>query len=108
MTGSKPSPARARVRPPSATEDQSQTGPTWDAFLYRSPTPPSVDTAASAAHLPPVSKKPHKVAEPQAPYPAKKPAKAAAGVKYADPAKVKETNAKLMQVHRVVLQKLAR
>ena len=55
----------------------------------------------------PVSKKPHKVAEPQAPYPAKKPAKAEPGVKYADPAKVKETNAKLMQVHRKVLEKLA-
>jgi len=55
-----------------------------------------------------VSKKPHKVDEPASSYPAKKPAKVEPGVKFADPAKVKETNAKLMQVHRVVLQKLAR
>jgi hypothetical protein len=55
-----------------------------------------------------VSKKPSKVAEPHAPYAAKKPAKAESGIKFADPAKVKATNAKLMRVHRVVLQKLAR
>lgn len=55
-----------------------------------------------------MSKKPHKVAESASSYAAKKPVKAEPGVKYADPAKVKETNAKLMQVHRVVLQKLAR
>jgi hypothetical protein len=55
-----------------------------------------------------VSKKPTKVNEPQAPYAAKKPAKGDAGVKYADPAKVTKTNAKLIQVHRVVLEKLAR
>ena len=55
-----------------------------------------------------MSKKPSKVNEPQAPYPAKKPAPTESGVKYADPAKVKVTNAKLIQVHRVVLEKLAR
>jgi|SRR6478736_6510877 len=67
-----------------------------------------VDTPAPPTHRVPVSKKPHKVAEPSSPYPAKKPVKAEPAVKYADTAKVKETNAKLMQVHRVVLQKLAR
>lgn len=67
-----------------------------------------VDTAAPEAHRFAVIKKPHKVEDPASPYPAKKPVKAKPGVKFADPAKVKETNAKLMQVHRVVLHKLAR
>ncbi len=55
-----------------------------------------------------MSKKPSKVNEPQAPYAAKKPAQADSGVKYADPAKVRESNAKLIKIHRVVLEKLAR
>jgi hypothetical protein len=55
-----------------------------------------------------VSKKPSKVNEPQTPYVTKKPAPAESGVKYADPAKVRESNAKLIKVHRVVLEKLAR
>ena len=74
---------------------------------------PPVDSRPSVAHSAPVSKKPHKVDEPQAPYAAKKPAKAEPapaqpGIRYADLAKVRETNAKLIQVHRVVLAKLAR
>lgn len=69
---------------------------------------PPVDTPLVPAQIPHVSKKPSKVAEPHAPYAAKKPAKAESGIKFADPAKVKATNAKLMRVHRVVLQKLAR
>jgi hypothetical protein len=60
-----------------------------------------------------VSKKPHKIEEPKAAYPAKKPVKAApapaqSGIRFADLAKIRETNAKLIQVHRVVLEKLAR
>lgn len=60
-----------------------------------------------------MSKKPRKVDEPQAPYPAKKPAKAApaaaseSGPRFADLAKVRTSNAKLIQVHSKVLQKLA-
>lgn len=55
-----------------------------------------------------MSKKPSKVNEPQTPYAAKKPAPAESGIKYADPAKVRESNTKLIQVHQVVLEKLAR
>jgi hypothetical protein len=60
-----------------------------------------------------VSKKPSKVEESQSTYAAKKPAKAepapvqTGGTRYADLKKVRETNAKLIQVHRTVLQKLA-
>ena len=57
-----------------------------------------------------MSKKPHKVEEAKAPYAAKKPVKAAgpeSGPRFADLAKVKASNAKLVQVHRTVLQKLA-
>jgi hypothetical protein len=58
-----------------------------------------------------VDKKPHKVEEPQSPYAASKPAKAApapqAGPRYASLDKVRATNAKLIQVHKTVLQKLA-
>ncbi len=59
-----------------------------------------------------MSKKPHKVAEPQAPYAAKKPAKKAAalvpgGPRFADLEKVRASNAKLIQIHSKVLQKLA-
>ena len=53
-----------------------------------------------------------KVEESATPYAAKKPAKAEpaptqSALRYADLGKVRETNAKLIQVHRVVLQKLA-
>ncbi len=55
--------------------------------------------------------KPRKVEEPQAPYAAKKPAKAAArapaGPRFADLEKVRANNAKLIRVHSKVLQKLA-
>lgn len=74
------------------------------------PTLPPVDTAASATHFVGVPKKPSKVQEAVTPYPAKKLAKAAApesGPRFADLAKVKASNAKLVQVHRTVLQKLA-
>jgi len=58
-----------------------------------------------------VDKKPPKVEEPQAPYAAAKPAKAApapqSGPRYASLDKVRATNAKLIQVHHKVLQKLA-
>lgn len=71
-----------------------------------------VDTRGPAAHRAPVSKKPHKVEEATAPYAAKKPAKAGApvsssGPRFADLEKVRAGNAKLIQVHRKVLQKLA-
>ena len=71
----------------------------------------SVDTAPPAGHGLDVDKKPHKVEEPQAPYAAQKPAKAApapeSGPRYASLDKVRATNAKLIQVHKKVLQKLA-
>ena len=63
-----------------------------------------------------MSKKPHKVEETATPYAAKKAAQPAAhatkaensgGVRYASLEKVRLTNAKLIQVHRDVLQKLA-
>jgi hypothetical protein len=59
-----------------------------------------------------VSKKPPKVEEPAAPYTAKKPVKAGqaapqSGPRFADLEKVRANNAKLVQVHRTVLQKLA-
>ena len=63
-----------------------------------------------------MSKKPHKVEETAAPSAAKKAAQPAApaakpenagGVRYASLEKVRLTNAKLIQVHRDVLQKLA-
>jgi hypothetical protein len=59
-----------------------------------------------------VNKKPSKVADPRAPYAAKKPAKGAAASaatapRFADLEKVRASNAKLIQVHRKVLQKLA-
>ncbi len=70
-----------------------------------------VDSVSRPPQSAPVSKKPRKVEEPQAPYPAKKPAKAApapnSGPRYADLDKVRASNAKLIKVHRAVLQKLA-
>jgi len=60
-----------------------------------------------------VSKKPNKVGEPRSTYAAKKPAKvapepASTGPRFADLEKVRASNAKLIQVHSKVLQKLAR
>lgn len=60
-----------------------------------------------------MKKKPAKIEEPKAAYAVKKPAKAGSapvqsGIRFADLAKVRETNAKLIQVHHVVLEKLAR
>lgn len=58
-----------------------------------------------------MDKQPHRVEEPQAVYRPNQPAKAApgpeAGPRYADLDKVRATNAKLIQVHQKVLQKLA-
>jgi len=52
--------------------------------------------------------KPRKVQEPAGSYAAKKPAASAQpGIRVADLAEVRKANAKLMQVHRKVLQKLA-
>lgn len=76
----------------------------------------SVDTAASTAHLPDVSKKPHKVGEAAAPYTAKKAAKAAvpltssgnsSGVRYIDDATFKKASAKVFKVHDELFRKLA-
>ena len=60
-----------------------------------------------------MKKKPAKVEESPTPYAVKQPAKtesapAQAGLRFAKLAKVRETNAQLVQVHRVVLEKLAR
>jgi len=58
-----------------------------------------------------VDKQPHKVEEPQAAYGTKKSVKAEptsqSGPRYASLDKVRETNAKLIRVHKTVLQKLA-
>ena len=59
-----------------------------------------------------MNKKPAKVDEPATTYGAKKRATPAAvpapaGIRFADLQEVRKTNAKLMQVHRKVLQKLA-
>ena len=51
--------------------------------------------------------KPRKVEEPQTAYPTSKSAPALGAPRTADLEKVKATNAKLIQVHRKVLQKLA-
>lgn len=58
-----------------------------------------------------MNKKTHKVEEPATPYVASpRPAKTevASGVRYAGATDVRKGNARLMQVHREVLQKLAR
>lgn len=59
-----------------------------------------------------MSKKPHKVDEPQAPYPAKKPVKAAVRaqaptIRYASPAQAKKAMDKVFRVHSELLRKLA-
>lgn len=58
-----------------------------------------------------MEKKPRKVEEPQAAYIVQKPMKPAAAPegtpRFADLNKVRETNAKLIQIHHKVLQKLA-
>lgn len=51
--------------------------------------------------------KPRKVEEPRTAYPASKPEVASGAPRTADLEKVRATNAKLIQVHRKVLQKLA-
>jgi len=60
-----------------------------------------------------VSKKPHKVAEPQAPYAAKKPAKATpvpaqtVGVRYATPEQTRKAAEEVFKVHKELFRKLA-
>ncbi|MDI1250765.1 MAG: hypothetical protein PSV13_18020 [Lacunisphaera sp.] len=59
-----------------------------------------------------VNKKPHKIEEPKAAYATRKaakttPAPAQPGIRYAALDKVRASNAKLIQVHSKVLQKLA-
>ena len=75
-----------------------------------------VDSDRRPTHIAAVSKKPHKVEETTAAYAAKKAAQPAVpatktensgGVRYANLEKIRQTNAKLIQVHRDVLQKLA-
>jgi len=71
---------------------------------------PSVDNASGQSQLSCVKRKPTKVEETTAPYavkPTKTDAVASPGIRYASAQDVRETNAKLMQVHRKVLQKLA-
>ena len=70
-----------------------------------------VDSGLLVAHSAAVNKKPHKVEEAATPYTAKQPVKAVSAVqsgpRYAPIGKVRASNVKLLQVHRVVLQKLA-
>jgi hypothetical protein len=61
-----------------------------------------------------VSKKPHKIEEPKAAYPAKKPAKGAvpasketAGTRYMDDATFKKAADKVFKVHHELFRKLA-
>ena len=74
-------------------------------------TPSARLTPPPRLRIVPSVSKPRKVEEPQAPYAAKKPAKAGAqapaGPRFADLEKVRANNAKLIRVHSKVLQKLA-
>lgn len=90
---------------PAVTDRRYRLGATVSHSAFR-----PVDTSPPPAHGPSVSKKPHKIEEPKAAYPAKKPAKAAlaqTGPRFADLEKVRANNAKLIQIHAKVLQKLA-
>lgn len=75
------------------------------------PAPPPVDTAPPPAHGPGVSKKPHKIEEPKAAYPAKKPAKATAAqpgeIRYATPEQARKAAAEVFEVHKELFRKLA-
>lgn len=82
--------------------------------LYRRPAGPPVDTALPPAHCLGVSKKPHKIEEPKAAYPAKKPAKAApasktetTGTRYMDDATFKKAADKVFKTHHELFRKLA-
>lgn len=71
---------------------------------------PPVDTAPPRAHCPRVSKKPHKIEEPKAAYPAKKPVKAApaaAGLRQVDDETFKRITDKLFTERKDLLRKLA-
>ena len=73
---------------------------------------PLVDTPPVPAQFPGVSKKPSKVAEPQAPYAAKKPVKAAAAASKtsatsADDAAFKRITDKIFTERKELLRKLA-
>jgi hypothetical protein len=76
------------------------------------PGPQPVDSRRLPGHNAGVKKKQVRVEEAAPHYAAKKPAKAKPaptqpGIRYADLKKVRETNTKLIHVHRTVLQKLA-
>lgn len=75
-----------------------------------------IDSGMGEGKIAGMKKKPLKLEEPAAPYGAKAPAKAgvpvpskegASAMRFADLEEVRKTNAKLMEVHRTVLQKLA-
>ena len=59
-----------------------------------------------------MSKKPHKIEEPKAAYPAKKPAKAAPAaqpgeIRYATPEQARKAAAEVFEVHKELFRKLA-
>lgn len=69
-----------------------------------------VDSVPPPAHCPGVSKKPHKIEEPKAAYPAKKPVKAAsapAGPRQVDDAAFKRITDKIFTERKDLLRKLA-
>lgn len=76
-------------------------------FCFSAP----VDSDRPVGHIPRVSKKPHKVEEPKAAYPAKKPAKVApamAGeIRYATPAQTRKAAAEVFEVHKELFRRLA-
>lgn len=65
------------------------------------------------AHIPCVSKKPHKIEEPKAAYPTKKPAKTTAlasqpgEIRYATPEQARKAAAEVFEVHKELFRKLA-
>lgn len=70
----------------------------------------SVDTTGGLTHCPVVNKKPHKIEEPKAAYPAKKPAKAVAADKaprQSDDATFKQITEKIFTERQDLLRKLA-
>ena len=97
---------------PARTTESSDRAESVPSDLAHGWTRPPVDTSRRSRHSVPVSKKPSKVQETATPYTAKQPVKAAPatskpGPRSADLEKVRAGNAKLVQVHRKVLQKLA-
>jgi len=97
---------RARFgAPPRTWLESKRTAETETLRFSRSP---SVDTSAAGRHRSAVSKKPSKVAEPQAPYPAKKPVKATASGKSAGgDAEFRRISDKIFAERKELLHKLA-